>query len=211
MSETLSSILKDVNAFVDLEYALPDGTELDTRTSFANQAIREAADVYQLSEFNQVYEVDPGTASAVTLPAGFRELSTNPRQLINNSWSEYSEINPKTRFQMNPSDKYCYVLGNPQSGYVLHLNGHEANVTLSIDYQAYPTGMLTLTSRCELSSSSYVVSKVESYVLQSRGDDRFPYVDSVAEKKLKNLVGRGMKTPGGQYQTVPVGFRNPLA
>lgn len=210
MSQTLDSILRDVNAFVDLEYALPTGTELTTRTSFANQAVRDAADTYQLSEFNQVYEVNPASASYVNLPAGFRELTTNPRQ-YNGSWVEFNEINPKTRFQMNPGDRYCYVLGNPLSGYVLHLNGHEANVTLSVDYQAYPTGMLTLTARCELADSTYVVAKVESYVLQSRGDDRFPYVDSVAEKKLKNLVGRDMKTPGGQYQTVPTGFRNPLS
>lgn len=209
MSQTLSDILKDVNAFVDLDYALPTGTELTTRASFANQAVRDAADTYQLSEFNQVYEINPGTASSVALPSGFRELVDNPKQ-YNGGWQEFNEINPKTRFEMNSGDKYCYILGNPQAGYTLHLNGHESNLTLTIDYQAFPTGMLTLTSRCELADNSYVVSKVESYVLQSRGDDRFPYVDSVAEKKLRNLVGRDQKTPGGQYQTVPSGFRNPL-
>ena len=71
--------------------------------------------------------------------------------------------------------------------------------------------MATLTDRCELSDPGYVVNKAESYVLQARGDDRFPYVDAKAEMKLKNMIGRDMKTPGGQYRTVKQTFINPLA
>jgi hypothetical protein len=38
MATTLEDILKTSNSFLDLEYALPTGTELITRTDFANQS-----------------------------------------------------------------------------------------------------------------------------------------------------------------------------
>lgn len=208
--KTLSEILIDVNSFVDLEAALPTGDELSTRQNYATQSVWDAAGVGQLRELDSVYEVDPGSDYRVTMPANFKEFTANPQQLVSGSWREYPEILPEERFSKKSGDYYCYVLGNPASGYQVVFNNLEASCTLSFSYQAFPTGFPTLTSICELSDPTYVTAQVESYILQARGDDRFPYVDTVAQKKLKNLFAKSMKSPGGQGRATPSGFRNPL-
>lgn len=208
---TLSSILIDVNAFVDLEAVLPTSDELTARSNYAQQVVRDASDVGQLPEFDAIYEYNPGSASTVTMPEGFREFKIDPKQLVNGGWVDFPEISPEERYNKTSGEKYCYLTGNPAVGYVTNFNGLEASCTLSFTYQAFPTGFPTLTSKCELRDSTYVVAGVESYVLQARGDDRFPYVDAIKEKKLKNMFGRAMKSPGGQYRVAPSGFKNPLS
>jgi hypothetical protein len=166
--------------------------------------------VGQLPEFDAIYEVDSATAAAITLPAGFREFKASPKQLVGGTWHDFPEIAPEERYNMSAGDKYCYLTGNPAVGYVSNFNGLEANCTISFTYQAFPTGFPTLSSKCELRDSTYVVAGVESYVLQARGDDRFPYVDSIRKNKLQNMFGRAMKSPGGQVRQAPRGFKNPL-
>lgn len=207
--KTLESILKEVNAFVDLEFALPVGDELATRVSYANKAVWEASAVAQLNEFNRVYTA--AATASMTLPANFKELKGSPKQNIGGSWVEYPEIDPQEKYNKSSGDRYCYILGNPAGSYVIYFNGVSTTDNMDIPYQAYPSGMATYSDKCELSDPSYVVTKVEAMVLEARGDDRFPYVDAMAEKKLRNLVGRGSKSPGGQYRVAPAGFKNPLS
>lgn len=201
----------DVNSYVDLESALPTGDELEVRKNYANQTIWDASALAQLDEFTRVYEVDPASSATVPLPSGFREFKISPQQWNGSTWTEFPEIDPVERYKKNSGDRYCYVLGNPAAGYNAIFNNLAANATLSFTYQGFPSGMATLTDKCELSDPTYVVAKVESYVLQARGDDRFPYVDSIADRKLRNMIGRDQKSPGGQYRVTPVGFSNPLA
>jgi hypothetical protein len=211
MPRTLNEILVDVNSYVDLEASAPSGDELNTRVNYANQAIWDAVGTYQFSEFDRVYEVNPAANASISLPTGFREFKINPKQLVGGTWVDFPEIDPHERYNKGSSDKYCYVLGNPRIGYTTVFNNLEANCTLSFTYQAFPSGFATLSDICELPDPSYVVAKTESYVLQARGDEKFPYVDAIADRKLKNLVSRDMKSPGGQYRVSPAGFRNPLA
>lgn len=207
---TLQDILIAVNSYVDLEASLPTGDELPFRANFANQAVWDAAGTAQLSEFDIVYEVNPATLASIALPTNFREFKSNPRQLVNGSWVEYEEILPEDRYNHAPAERYVYVLGNPAEGYHAIFNGLTANATLSFTLQRFPSGLLTLTDVCEIADPTYVVSQTESYILQSRGDDRFPYVDSIARTKLLNLVGRDMKTPGGGMRKTPKTFKSPL-
>lgn len=209
--QTLEDILISVNSYVDLAAELPTGDELSTRTNYANRAIWDATAVYQFPEFNKVYSVTASTSATLPLPSGFREFKGNPKQYTGGVWQEYEEVDFQERYNKSSGDRYCYVLGNPQEGYVVVFNNLISGDTLNIDYQQFPSGFATLTSVCELADPTYVATKVESYILQARGDDRFPTVDANAEKKLRNLVGRKMKSPGGQYRVSPVGFRNPLA
>jgi hypothetical protein len=208
--KTLQNILYHVNSFVDLERSLPTGDELKTRVDYADRSVWEASAVAQLNEFTKVYEVNSGSNTDITLPIGFREFKTNPQQFNGSTWDEFEEINPEDKYSRTSGSKYCYVLGNPSDGYIAHFNNITANATLSIVYQRYPSGFATYTDKCELSDPMYVVNKTESYVLQARGDDRFPYVDSQADLKLKNMIGRGSKTPGGQVRSARSNFKNPL-
>lgn len=203
MGRTLNDILIDANAYLDLEAAAPTSTELATRTNYANQAIWDASATAQLKEFQKIYTVDPGTLASISLPNNFRELmGPVHQQLPSGKYDPFEEIYPSERFAKESGDKYVYILGNPAEGYTAVFNNLTANCTLSFDYQRFPSGLLTLTDVCELSDPTYVTSKVEAYVLESRNNERFPTKNAEAGVKLQNMIGRGMKAPGGGSSTI---------
>jgi hypothetical protein len=201
MSTTLSDILKTSNSFLDLEYALSSGTELITRTDFANQAVKDACSSYRFREFTQNYNVLASSAS-ISLPNNFRELEEAPATEENGIFTSYPEIRPEERFTRDSDSNYCYKLGSP-NGYTLVFNGVPANATLTIQYQRYPSGMATLTDICELPDAEYVKLKLISYVLQSRSDERFPIIDAEANNRLINMIGRSMIQPSGGLKRIP--------
>ena len=198
---TLEDILKSSNSYLDLEYAIPSGTELTTRTDFANQAVKDACAAYRFREFTQEYTV-LATCASISLPDNFRELEEAPASENGGLFTSYPEIRPEERFTKNSSDEYCYKLGSPKD-YSLVFNGLAVNTTLSIQYQRYPSGMATLTDVCELPDAEYVRLKLISYVLQSRSDERFPIVDAEANNRLINMIGRSMIQPSGGLKRIP--------
>lgn len=204
MARTLQNILQDSAAYLDLDQTLPTGTELATRTNYANQAVWDASAASQFKEFEAIQITPTYTLASISLASDFREFSTAPRVLdTSGSWNTYEQIDPKDRYSRHANDNYCYVLGNPSIGYTAVFNNLTANATLSIDYQRFPSGLATLSDICELSDPMYVVAKVESFVLQSRTDDRFPQVEAMANVLLKNMIGRNSKTLGGGINTTP--------
>lgn len=208
---TLSQILKDANSVLDLESAEPTGDELATRVNYANQAVWDASATGQLSEFKAIYEVNTSTLATFAMPANYRELMVNPQVLDSSgSWNEWEVIEPEARYDYTSADRYAYQLGNPNEGYFLVFNALYSMATLSILYQRYPSGLATLTDVCELSDPQVVVRKVESYVLYSRSDDRFPIAEQRAEKQLANMMGREMKSTTGQSKDTKMKFRHPL-
>lgn len=197
---TLSELLIDSNAALDLEASLPTGTELTTRTNYANQAVWEASSIAQFDEFKSVYTYF-ATGATVPLPSNFREFMTAPRTRENGAWKAYEQIKPEAMYEKEDNDPYFYILGNPASSYVAVFNNLSANATISMVIQRYPSGLATLTDICELPDPQFVVSKIKTYVLESRGDERFPLSEADAQTRLKNMVGRSSKTPGGGQNT----------
>lgn len=210
MARTLREILIDANSVLDLEAAIPTGDELTLRSNYANQAIWDAAATGQFNEFKNEYQVGTSTLATIPLPSNFREFQMDPMLSVSGGWERYPEIDIDEKYEKGTGEKYCYVMGNPQEGYNAIFNGLEAGCTLSIIYQRYPTGLLTLTDKCELSDPGYVVRKIESYVLYSRTDERFPTANAMAEQKLLNMAGREMKGAGGQSRDTKMKFNNPL-
>lgn len=188
MSQTLNDILIQANTYTDLEAILPTGTDLVTRTNYANQAVKDAASLYTFPQFSTPYTVYASGAT-VSLPSDFREMESADISIIK------SGINTQ-------ETKFGYVLGNPANGYNLILSGI-SGATISLLYQKYPVGFTTLTSVCELPDPEYVKQKVISYVLQSRNDDRFMVAERDAQTRLANMVGRENFTHGG-VNTIPV-------
>lgn len=195
---TLNDILIAVNSYTDLEAILPTGTELTTRTSYANQAVKDAASLYTFPQFSTPYEIY-ATGATVSLPTDFRELESFPKYKSSGVDTDIPVYKPGV---LQTESVYSYVLGNPSNGYDLILTG-VSGATISMVYQRYPTGFTTLTSVCELPDPEYVKQKVISYVLQSRNDDRFLVVERDAQTRLANMVGRENFIHGGT-NTVPV-------
>lgn len=208
---TLSQILQDINAVLDLEATLPTGDELDTRANYANQIVMDASAKGQLSEFKREYLTTASTLATISLPSDFREPQENPRIYTNGGWIEWPLIEVEQKYEYTANDRYCYVMGNPAAGYNLIFNNIEVSDQLSFVYQRYPSGLLTLTDVCELSDPQVVVRGVESYVLYSRGDERFPVADQRAEQQLANMMGREMKGTTGNGRSTKMTFKNPLS
>ena len=181
------------------------------RTNLANQAVEEAAAAMQLSEFKQEYITNISSALTVPLPSNFRELQDDPRLLVGTDWESWPEKEVEERYQYEYGDEYSYVMGDPSSGYNLIFNNPQAHCTISIIYQRFPSGMATLTDICELSDTTFVEKKIESYVLYARGDDRFQIAESRAQTALQNMAGREMKGSGGQSRDTTMKFKHPLA
>jgi len=211
MARTLSQILTDVNAVLDLEATLPTGDELVTRTNYANQAVWDASATGQLSEFKREYVTAVGTSATVSLPSDFRELMVDPQVLDSTgNWQEYEVIEAEERYEKSTNEKYAYVMGDPAAGYNLIFNQLISGATLSAVYQRFPSGLATLTDVCELSDPQVVARQTEQYVLYSRSDDRFPIAEQKAQRQLSNLMGREMKGSSGQSRDTKMKFRNPL-
>lgn len=205
---TLNDILLDSASTLDLVAELPTGDELTLRINYANQAVEDAASFVQLPEFKMEYSLYVTSILTVPLPSGFREFQENPKQLCSGGWVEFPEIEIEDK--AGNSDYWCYVSGNKAEGHYATFNGLSTGATLSIIYQRYPSGMATLTDVCELSDSTFVTRKIESYVLYSRGDDRFQTAEYRANTALINMAGRRSKSSGGLGRTTGRSFVNPL-
>lgn len=209
--KTLREILIDANSTLDLEAALPTGDELTLRQNYANQAVWDALVTGQLSEMTQEF-VKGATGATVSLPSNFYEFQVDPQVLDSTgNWTPYPEILPQEKYSKDSGDKYCYVLGNPVEGYSAVFNNLPSGATVSAMIQRSPSGMQTLTDKCELSDPTYVVRSIESYVLYSRSDERFPTANAMKEKQLRNMYSKEMKTPGGQVRQTRANFKNPLS
>lgn len=210
MSKTLANILIDVNSTLDLEAESPTGDELTTRANYANQAVWDASSTGQLSEFKLEYLVGVSNNATVALPSNFREIMEYPQMWSNGTWTVFPLVDVEDKYTLDSADYWSYILGNPSAGYNLILNNPLANTTLSVIYQRYPSGLLTLTDVCELSDPQYVTRKVESYVLFSRNDERLQISEQKSEQQLANMMGREMKSSDGQARDTMVKFNNPL-
>lgn len=205
---TLQNILTDSASTLDLSTDLPTGDELTLRINYANQAVEDAAALNQLPEFKMEYSLYVTSIVTVPLPSGFREFQEDPKQLVSGGWVTFPEIEAEEK--AGNYDYWCYVMGNRSGGYNAIFNSLVTGATLSIIYQRYPSGMATLTDVCELPDATYVTRKIESYVLYSRGDDRFQIAESRANTTLLNMIGRKSKSSGGQGRDTHSKFTNPL-
>lgn len=199
---TLSQILINSNSYLDLEAAEPTGDDLSVRIDYAQQAVREWADAYRWKELSTPTSVFI-TNSTISLPTNFKEFENIPTDL---QGEQYPEILPGDRITKESTDKYSFVTGNQQAGYILTVNGLTANATLSLTYQRQPSNMATLSDFCEVPDDQFVVQKIISLVLQSRSDERFPQIEANAQRLLGNMIGRNMiQTPGGFNQVRRIG------
>lgn len=211
MARTLNDILIDANAVLDLEAAAPTGDEQLTRANYANQAVWDASARVQFSEFKKEHLTTTSTLATIPLPSDFRELQEWPRVRNNGGWTQFEPIEVEQKYDRGDGEYYCYVMGDPASGYNMIFNNMIPDATLSIIYQRYPSGLLTLTDTCELPDPTYITRSVEKYVLYSRSDSRFPQAEAKAEQILANMAGREMKGTAGRGRDTKMKFKNPLS
>lgn len=199
---TLEDILLDSASYLDLDAALPTGTELTTRVRFSAMAENEWADAAKWKQLK--VESTPSLASFTSIGiANFRELNGPPMEYLSEGiYQEYPQVESEDRFYKGQSDKYSYITGNKASGHAIHINGINVNATLTIPYVREPSIMMTLTDVTEVPDPSFITHRVISYVLQARNDERFPVVLAEGNRLLRNMItAEQVRLPGGVSTT----------
>jgi hypothetical protein len=199
---TLNDLLLDSASYLDLDASLPTGTELTTRIRFNTMAVNEWSGAAKWRQLKT--EVTPSLASFASIGiANFQYLNGAPMEWLSDGvYQEYPEIRPEDKFSKGLSDKYSYVTGSEGTGFSLHINGINVNATLTIPYVRGASAMATLTDNCEVPNPEFVTSRIISYVLQARNDERFPIVMAEGNRILRNMItSEQIALPGGQNTT----------
>jgi hypothetical protein len=190
---TLEDILKQASSYTDQEATVPTGTDLTTRITYANRALNEWADYDDQEELTSTYPFSiPTSAISLPLPSGFRK-PMSPLFVYETSDATLPSVYPliprDERFNREQTERFAYIDGNNTDGYTLIVpKGITAGVSTLMDIQSYPTSLLSLTDIPPQKSSEYMVQRIISLVLESRGDDKFPTARAEASIKLASMA-----------------------
>lgn len=202
MARTLEQILKDQNTILERSYELPTSDELTYRTQVINQSVRKWGESAQWRQLKVTISPAVTAANAtISLGSNFRELTQAPQvQTGTSTWREYPEEQPEAIYAKDESDYYCYVTGNPATGYYVKFNNLASGASLSISHLIYPSGMATLPDQCEVPDPEFVLFDSTATIL-GPSSPRFTELRSLANEALRNMINReGVVTPGGSNQ-----------
>lgn len=192
---TLEQILQRIGSYVDQDDSTPTGTDLTVRISYVNRAYDEWAITYDWLALKQPYGFMPTMTSqtSVGLPSKFKKLEsplydygvdTNRQKPY-----EYPEIREADRFNWNPVDQFCYVMGNRLTGFNLIVpKGMSSGASMVADISVFPSSLATLTHVPVLNDPDFLVFRGIAYVLEARGDARFPQAKVDADRSLARMV-----------------------
>lgn len=195
MSLTLDDIQARIAAIVDQDEdtANISTTDYSLRTSFINRALHEWGEIGQwqtlLKEYNSIVSTSTNNAS-IALPADFRKLASYPL-IANPGRNDYPEVLPQED-NLRELDNRVWILGNPQSGYVMRAFGYAlgSGASVQVPYYAMPTSLSTTTSVPEIPNPEYLVQKTVAYLWEGREDPRFPQAKADADRILNNMIER---------------------
>ena len=205
---TLETILQRIGAYVDQDSTTPTGTDLTVRMSYVNQAYDEWANSYEWRSLKRSYGLMASEAlSTISLPSDFSRLES---PLMN--WGddgriipeEYELVEMADRRSYTTSDKYCYIEGNAASGYFMRLTKPiEAGSSVIFDYTIKPVELGSVGQTPLIDDPQFLVQRGIAYVLEARGDSRFPQAKADAEKLLGRMVeNENAKYSGAKENTV---------
>jgi hypothetical protein len=214
---TLEDVLKEVAAYTDQEATTPTGTDYTTRLNYANRSLNEWSEFDDWDELISSYEFSvtgtSGISYALALPTLFKK-PMSPLAVYNASVPTMYEIIPNDeRFLISSSKNYCYLSGDGLQGYTLNVpKGLASGCSAIMDIQSFPTSLLSLCSVLPMKNSDFVVQRIISLVLESRGDDRFPIAKADADRKLagmseaQNAKNIGMNNKISTPETFIIGY-----
>ena len=207
---TVNNVLTDIAGYINQDTTIPTGTELDTWINLINQAQTEWGEAYQWKDL-RVNRYSPSfglSAVSIGLPVNFKKLMSPVYDMSKSSSNKYKEIPPSDRHLKTSSDKYCYLTGNNISGKALTI--HPALISgasIVLDYQSNPSSVASLNDILTCPSRQFIVKRVESYILASRSDSRFPLVAKEAENSMENMMEEEAVKSGGMDNRTPNYFK----
>lgn len=206
---TLEEILQRIGSYVDQDSATPTDSDLAIRSNFVNFAYEEWANSYDWDETRSTYTFSPVTASTVSvaLPADYMKIQSPLYEQTSETSraNKYTEIKESDHWAYNNTDKVFYVSGNRSIGYTLLVpRGLTSGATCELKYQSHPTSLATLTAIPVMSNPNYLVQRGIAFVLESRGDTRFPTAKSDADRILGSMIEhQNVIRSGGGENRIP--------
>lgn len=190
---TLEEILQRIGSYVDQDSATPTDSDLDIRSNFVNFAYEEWANAYDWDETRTTYTFSATTASTVSmgLPVDFMKVQSPLYEQTSETSvpQEYAMIKESDKWTYSPSDQVFFVSGNRSIGYTLLVpRGLTSGATCELKYQSHPTSLATLTAVPVMSNPNYLVQRGIAFVLESRGDTRFPTAKADADRILASMI-----------------------
>lgn len=191
MRQTLEQILQAIGGYVDQEVATPTSSDLTSRKNYVNRALIEWADAYDWDTLNQTYSFNVSYASTVSLslPTNFKKPMSALYLYDGTPPTEYEIVAKDERFELTGSDYYCYLDGDPSSGFLMIVpKGLASGASVVMDIQVYPSSYATLADYSQIPNTDFLVQRAISLVLEARGDSRFPIARAEADRILANMI-----------------------
>jgi len=206
MQKTLQQILNDLGAYIDQDTALPTGTELTVRVNLVDQALQEWGEAYQWKALTVLYNISFAySGTSIALPDNFKKTMSPIYDVAKNVSKdrEYPEILTDKRFWETSTDKYFYIAGDDLTGKYIQLNpAMPSGFSGMLDYQSFPSSMVTLADICVCPQPDYITKRVSALILESRSDTRFPELKADADLVLRRMVEEEQAVSGGRQNRI---------
>lgn len=179
------------------------------RLKYINMAQKEAAEIqdwqYLFTEYNTQTSTTTGNAS-IALPNNFRKLAGYPFIThTGTTTDQFSNVLPQDDHQYFDTDYRTWLLGSPQSGYVLRVFGvsMQSGASIKIPYFRSPMSLASPTDITDIPNADYLVQRTVAWIWESREDARFPQAKADAERILSNMIEyQNVFSSGDDYDRV---------
>jgi hypothetical protein len=198
MSVLVQDILGAVASYINQDPTLPTGTDETMWINLINQSQNEWKDSYIWRKTLQTpYNPTVGASqTSLGLPGNFERLLSpvfDYSNGVDNPW-RYFEIHPDERFLHASTDKYIYITGDDIQGKAMIFNPTlSASASISFDYLATPSSLVTLNDTVTCPSPQF---------LTSRSDPRFTLVFENSNTLLGHMMDDEAAPTGGLDNTM---------
>jgi len=164
------------------------------RLKYINMAQKEWAETYDwqvlYTEYNTLTSVSTGNAS-IAMPDNYRKLASFPKITFDGvTTGLFTEVRPEEDSQYGSTDRRVWVLGAPDTGYVLRVFGTDliSGASIKIPYYRTPTSLVTTTDIPTIPNADYLVERTKAYIWEDREDARYLTAKRDAEKILETML-----------------------
>lgn len=192
---TVDNIQSKVASLVDQDENTSnlDSTDYSLRLTYLNRSLFKWAEIQDwqvlFKEYNMAVSTSTGNASVV-LPNNFRKLAGYPKITFDGTnTADYAEVLPQND-QYEKTEKRVWILGNPNSGYILRVFGATlaSGASVKVPYFASPVSLASPADIPEIPNAEYLVQDCIAQIWESREDPRFPQAKADADRILSNML-----------------------
>lgn len=196
MKITVDQIQSRIAAQVDQDENTANITSTDysLRLSYINRSLLKWAEIndWQVlyKEFNSLISTSTANAS-VAMPSDYRKLASFPKITYDGTTTkEFPEVLPQEDGQYQDTDRRVWILGSPQSGYVLRILGVTlaSGASVKIPYYASPQSLASPANIAEVPNPDYLVQQSIAFLWEAQEDARFPQAKVDADRLLSNMI-----------------------